>query len=512
MNVNVNKFRTATLTPSSCYLCCGRPAVPVRGTLFLLDAVMMSLTPSAQKTLVEQYSSIEPTMAELKQAILILAARHDDHDRRLKSLEESCADSHRGTAAAVRSIVEMREREQALLSRLDHNDQAIAAVLAEHARKVDMPGLEALLALKADKKSADQRLRDAARQLAELREQVFARCESLQQAMQQAMQEMQLLDSRLVSVRRWPADAPAAAPSSAEPWRSGAPADAPPPVEQSSPQLQPQSPSHPPPHPPQQQQLRGCGESRQWVDTHASVAVSPPGSSFGSGRPVGRTCGGGSAGTYQRPHSAAARCGATFAGGAAQSVPWPGTTIAGHEAHVHGVTHPALPPQTGGARTCCSRPQSAQLSARSATSGRSQIQPQIQPQIHPHAYSTAPPVSIVPTKNNPYMVGLGGNPYMVEGSISVTTLGGGAGVALRPTSAALRPTAHGFTPAGAGIGGHRHAPTCFAQNGAHDGPSLAPTVTSAAMGFGGEHEEVRVNAAEVAAAQRRLEEHLEARS
>eukprot|EP00900_Chrysochromulina_parva_P007687 jgi/Chrpa1/1691/Chrysochromulina_OHIO_Genome00011912-RA len=160
---------------------------------------MMSLTPSAQKTLVEQYSSIEPTMAELKQAILILAARHDDHDRRLKSLEESCADSHRGTAAAVRSIVEMREREQALLARLDHNDQAIAAVLAEHARKVDMPGLEALLALKADKKSADQRLRDAARQLAELREQVFARCESMQQAMQQAMQEMQLLDSRLVS-------------------------------------------------------------------------------------------------------------------------------------------------------------------------------------------------------------------------------------------------------------------------------------------------------------------------
>jgi hypothetical protein len=135
---------------------------------------MMSLTPSAQKTLVERYSSIEPTMAELKQAILILAARHDDHDRRLKSLEESCADSHRGTAAAVRSIVEMREREQALLARLDHNDQAIAAVLAEHARKVDMPGLEALLALKADKKSADQRLRDAARQLAELREQVFA--------------------------------------------------------------------------------------------------------------------------------------------------------------------------------------------------------------------------------------------------------------------------------------------------------------------------------------------------
>ena len=53
-----------------------------------------------------------------------------------------------------------------------------------------------------DKKSADQRLRDAARQLAELREHVFARCESLQQAMQQAMQEMQLLDSRLVSVRR----------------------------------------------------------------------------------------------------------------------------------------------------------------------------------------------------------------------------------------------------------------------------------------------------------------------
>jgi hypothetical protein len=476
---------------------------------FLFAAVMMSLTPSAQKTLVEQYSSIEPTMAELKQAILILAARHDDHDRRLKSLEESCADSHRGTAAAVRSIVEMREREQALLARLDHNDQAIAAVLAEHARKVDMPGLEALLALKADKKSADQRLRDAARQLAELREQVFARCESLQQAMQQAMQEMQLLDSRLVSVRRWPADAPAAAPSSAEPWRSDAPADAPPPTEQSSPQLQPQPPSQPPPQP---QQPRGCGESRQWVDTHASVAVSPPGSSFGSGRPVGRTCGGGSAGTYNRPHSAAARCGATIAGGAAQSVPWPGTTIAGHEAHVHGVTHPALPPQTGGARTCCSRPQSAQLSARSATSGRSQIQSQIQPQIHPHAYSTAPPVSIVPTKNNPYMVGLGGNPYMVEGSISVTTLGGGAGVALRPTSAALRPTAHGFTPAGAGIGGHRHAPTCFAQNGAHDGPSLAPTVTSAAMGFGGEHEEVRVNAAEVAAAQRRLEEHLEARS
>ncbi|KOO31499.1 hypothetical protein Ctob_011069 [Chrysochromulina tobinii] len=102
----------------------------------------------------------------------------------------------------------MREREQALLSRLDHNDQAIAAVLAEHARKVDMPGLEALLALKADKKSADQRLRDAARQLAELREQVFARCESLQQAMQQAMQEMQLLDSRLNGAHDGPSLAP----------------------------------------------------------------------------------------------------------------------------------------------------------------------------------------------------------------------------------------------------------------------------------------------------------------
>ena len=108
----------------------------------------------------EDKPSVANALSELRNAVVALAKTSDEHERRIAMLESEVETCRIGAQASARGIIELREREAALSTRLDSLDAGDSNLRLELGSKVNTNSLEALLKLKMDKKACEQLFAD----------------------------------------------------------------------------------------------------------------------------------------------------------------------------------------------------------------------------------------------------------------------------------------------------------------------------------------------------------------
>lgn len=136
-------------------------------------------------------------LEELRNAVVTLAKSNDEHERRISAMESQVDSCRRGTQAAAAAIVEMREREQTLNTRLDGLDEATAALRLDIGTKATTATLEGLLKLKMDRKGSEE----LAAQISELRAAVDSQITGLGEDVERCAAQMHGVRQQVSAVR-----------------------------------------------------------------------------------------------------------------------------------------------------------------------------------------------------------------------------------------------------------------------------------------------------------------------
>ena len=115
--------------------------------------------------------------SQLRAAVASLTKQNALLEKRIAMLEATCAESQRSAAVMAKNYVELQTQQADAMARMEANEALTNSISKENGRKVDMPGLEALLHLKVDRKAADEKLQNA---VADLRAQIRLHVEGLE--------------------------------------------------------------------------------------------------------------------------------------------------------------------------------------------------------------------------------------------------------------------------------------------------------------------------------------------
>lgn len=124
-------------------------------------------------------------VGELRSALVTLAKAHEQHERRLTAIETQLDACRLSAQTATRGVIELQEREHALVARVDAVEAANEAFRIELGHKVDSTTVEALVKLKADRKVSEQQIHDASEARGVLKERVEALTAEVEQLTRQ---------------------------------------------------------------------------------------------------------------------------------------------------------------------------------------------------------------------------------------------------------------------------------------------------------------------------------------
>ena len=124
-------------------------------------------------------------MRELRDAMSLLARKSDEHERRISAMEAQVDSCRKGTQAAAKGIVELRERESDLRKHLDAVHEEVHALRLELGGKASTSTFEALMKLKMDRKACETQFAELEAARSELHGKVDGLDDEVEQIAQQ---------------------------------------------------------------------------------------------------------------------------------------------------------------------------------------------------------------------------------------------------------------------------------------------------------------------------------------